>query len=188
MDKNCDKCETSSKVIEEQQILKNKLDIYFELKKQLKCNIAIVGSTALYLQGFQEFICLNKDLDLVAIDPTNEDLKVLQSLKNLSPNQKLSKVEEYNRGNTDNFFLKLNNIEVDIFSIGVEKIVFEKEFIEIINPVDRNFQLDLQIILISTLPRIMGIKKKYNRKKDWDFIFKIAHWLKEGFDINNLKN
>jgi hypothetical protein len=74
---------------QENEMIKNRLDIYFSLKSQLKCNIAIVGSFALYLQGFKKFICPAKDLDLALINPNKEDIDIMENLLRLTPNKKI---------------------------------------------------------------------------------------------------
>jgi hypothetical protein len=165
-------------------ILKKKLDIYYELKKQLACNIAIVGSSALYFQGFEDFICINKDLDIVIINPTINDINTLEDLVKSSPNDKLDRIEKYKNNKNKNYFLLLQGIEVDIFTLTISKEELEKEFISIdLNP----GSLDRGEILVSTLLRIIRIKKIFNRKKDWDFLNKISSWIMKDFDINKIK-
>jgi len=173
-----------------ENILKTKLEIYSNLQTKITCPIGIVGSTSLFLQGFCQFVEPNRDLDLVLINPTEKDIELIANLAVLSPNKRLKDLQEqYGVGTIRNpYFLNLNGIDVDIFSIsyeikdkdGKENFEEEAEFITILKYNKK--------ILVSTFVRAILLRKKYNRPKDWVFLLKVSDWVREGFKLENIFN
>ena len=120
------------------------------LKAELGCDLIITGSLALHLHGLT-FLDAPKDLDLILVNPTEEEKAKLKLMNNLSPAKNYPD------------FVPESAVRFQYRGIDVDVFYTEK----------RDF-LMYENYPISLIPDIIAAKKKHNRKKDWQMFSKVA--------------
>jgi hypothetical protein len=149
-----------------------------ELKKKLSCDFAITGSLAIRILGVSFENIKANDIDLILFHPTKEDIEFLTYLSDLAPNPNYFEINKYNWEVKHQF--KLGDICFDIFYGELHQNIKYK-----INYPSLN--LDGVTIYLNPFSEILKAKKRFNRKKDWNFIFKLIDELKSGFNILDIK-
>jgi hypothetical protein len=157
------------------------IEIFTQIKDKLECKCYLTGSLALSLYGFYLELTNNTDLDIVIVDPTEGDKKLLQNLQDLSPiSQYQNETCQYlkHRIWEVKYQFMLSNIKVDVF-IDEKKLHINEDFIY---KWQHCYDCSTINIPLNSIFNILNAKKRMNRRKDWSVIYKISQQIMNGFE------
>ena len=140
------------------------IDTVKHLKALLPCEqFVLTGSLALHYMGLSP---QPNDIDVVLVNPTGESKSILKRLSEEFPSE--TKFNYDGKG----YIFMLNGVKVDVF--------FEDK--------KREAHLNIEGVVISTVPKIIEAKKSYNRMKDWVQLRKISRTIFKEEEFTNFLN
>lgn len=160
------------------------LKIFKQIKDKLECKCYLTGSLALHLYGFNLELTNNTDLDIIIVNPTENDKKLFKNLQDLSP------IPQYQNSTCQYLKNQIWEVEYQFILSGVKVDIFidncdlhiNQEFIYKWNYNCGNSSFLLVDIPLNPIFNILNAKKRLNRRKDWSVIYRITQQIMKGFE------